>query len=94
MFLQWETSFLLSFSLTFLQAIHGYKETERLRWEPACEDILSRVRSVAFPAGSPLLGPAHILDLDKTGYIKPHVDSVKVGYCCWSWHVLVCTISR
>ncbi|TNN83490.1 Alpha-ketoglutarate-dependent dioxygenase alkB 7, mitochondrial [Liparis tanakae] len=27
--------------------------------------------------GGPLLGPVHVLDLDKTGYIKPHIDSVK-----------------
>lgn len=58
-------------------AIHGYRETERLSWGPACEKILNRVRSVAFPEGGPLLGPVHILDLDKTGYIKPHIDSVK-----------------
>uniref|UniRef100_A0A1A8FKS7 Alpha-ketoglutarate-dependent dioxygenase alkB homolog 7, mitochondrial n=1 Tax=Nothobranchius korthausae TaxID=1143690 RepID=A0A1A8FKS7_9TELE len=58
-------------------AIHGYRETERLSWGPACEQILNRVRLVAFPEGSPLLGPVHILDLDKNGYIKPHVDSVK-----------------
>ncbi|GLD66700.1 alpha-ketoglutarate-dependent dioxygenase alkB homolog 7, mitochondrial [Lates japonicus] len=58
-------------------AIHGYRETERLRWGAACEEVLNRVRSVAFPEGSPLLGPVHVLDLDKTGYIKPHIDSVK-----------------
>uniref|UniRef100_A0A3Q2PJF5 Alpha-ketoglutarate-dependent dioxygenase alkB homolog 7, mitochondrial n=1 Tax=Fundulus heteroclitus TaxID=8078 RepID=A0A3Q2PJF5_FUNHE len=58
-------------------AIHGYRETERLRWGPVCEEILNRVRSVAFPQGGPLLGPVHVLDLDKAGYIKPHVDSVK-----------------
>ncbi|TRY66778.1 hypothetical protein DNTS_028810 [Danionella cerebrum] len=58
-------------------AIHGYKETERLQWGALCESILNRVRVVAFPKGSPLLGPVHVLDLDKKGYIKPHVDSVK-----------------
>ncbi|KAI9523307.1 hypothetical protein NQZ68_028331 [Dissostichus eleginoides] len=58
-------------------AIHGYRETERVMWGERCEEVLSRVRSVAFPEGSPLLGPVHILDLDKTGYIKPHIDSVK-----------------
>ncbi|XP_013876347.1 alpha-ketoglutarate-dependent dioxygenase alkB homolog 7, mitochondrial [Austrofundulus limnaeus] len=58
-------------------AIHGYRETERLRWGPTCEEILNRVRSVAFLDSSPLLGPVHVLDLDKTGYIKPHIDSVK-----------------
>lgn len=58
-------------------AIHGYRETERVSWGAVCEEILNRVRSVAFPEGSPLLGPVHILDLDKTGFIKPHIDSVK-----------------
>ncbi|XP_051242717.1 alpha-ketoglutarate-dependent dioxygenase alkB homolog 7, mitochondrial [Dicentrarchus labrax] len=58
-------------------AIHGYRETERVTWGVACEEVLSRVRSVAFPEGGPLLGPVHVLDLDKTGYIKPHIDSVK-----------------
>ncbi|XP_015224530.1 PREDICTED: alpha-ketoglutarate-dependent dioxygenase alkB homolog 7, mitochondrial [Cyprinodon variegatus] len=58
-------------------AIHGYRETERVRWGPVCEGILNRVRSLAFPQGSPLLGPVHVLDLDKAGYIKPHIDSVK-----------------
>ncbi|KAM4597928.1 alpha-ketoglutarate-dependent dioxygenase alkB homolog 7, mitochondrial [Polymixia lowei] len=58
-------------------AIHGYRETERVRWGSVCEEVLSRVRSVAFPEGSPLLGPVHVLDLDKAGYIKPHIDSVK-----------------
>ncbi|XP_078478996.1 alpha-ketoglutarate-dependent dioxygenase alkB homolog 7, mitochondrial [Lampetra planeri] len=58
-------------------AIHGYRETERVRWGAACEEVLTRVRSVVFADGSKLLGPVHVLDLDKTGYIKPHIDSVK-----------------
>lgn len=73
------------FSFT-TQAIHGYRETERLQWGVTCESILRRVRAVAFPEGSPLLGPIHVLDLDKEGYIKPHIDSVKV---CLS---VICTI--
>lgn len=58
-------------------AIHGYRETERVSWGAACEKVLNRVRSVAFPEGGPHLEPVHVLDLDKTGYIKPHIDSVK-----------------
>ncbi|XP_077069049.1 alpha-ketoglutarate-dependent dioxygenase alkB homolog 7, mitochondrial isoform X1 [Siphateles boraxobius] len=68
-------------------AIHGYRETERLQWGVMCESILRRVRVVAFPEGSPLLGPIHVLDLDKEGYIKPHIDSVKV---CLG---VICTVS-
>ncbi|XP_048871739.1 alpha-ketoglutarate-dependent dioxygenase alkB homolog 7, mitochondrial [Brienomyrus brachyistius] len=58
-------------------AIHGYRETERLRWGPECEAVLERIRSAAFPQGSQLLGPVHVLDLDQKGYIKAHIDSVK-----------------
>lgn len=58
-------------------AIHGFRETERLSWGKACEEIIQRVRSIVFAEGSPLLGPVHILDLDKNGFIKPHIDSVK-----------------
>ncbi|XP_026181272.1 alpha-ketoglutarate-dependent dioxygenase alkB homolog 7, mitochondrial [Mastacembelus armatus] len=71
-------------------AIHGYRETERVTWGAACEEVLNRVRSVAFPDGSPLLGPVHILDLDKTGYIKAHIDSVKF---CGSTIAGLCLLS-
>ncbi|XP_029014121.1 alpha-ketoglutarate-dependent dioxygenase alkB homolog 7, mitochondrial isoform X2 [Betta splendens] len=71
-------------------AIHGYRETERVTWAPACEEILDRVRAAAFPADSPLLGPVHVLDLDKAGYIKPHVDSVKF---CGSTIAGLCLLS-
>ncbi|KAG7282839.1 hypothetical protein CRUP_012229 [Coryphaenoides rupestris] len=60
-----------------VEAIHGYRETERASWGPVCEGVLRRVKSLAFPEGSPLLGPVHVLDLDKAGYIKPHIDSIK-----------------
>lgn len=77
----------ITLNLFSTQAIHGYRETERLQWGAKCESILRRVRVVAFPEGSPLLGPIHVLDLDKEGYIKPHIDSVKV--CLW----VICTVS-
>ncbi|XP_034046002.1 alpha-ketoglutarate-dependent dioxygenase alkB homolog 7, mitochondrial [Thalassophryne amazonica] len=58
-------------------AIHGYRETERVTWGAQCMNTLKRMQSVAFAEGSSVLGPVHILDLDKTGYIKPHIDSIK-----------------
>ncbi|XP_028843685.1 alpha-ketoglutarate-dependent dioxygenase alkB homolog 7, mitochondrial-like [Denticeps clupeoides] len=58
-------------------AIHGYRETERLHWGAAAQAVLARVRAQAFAEGSQLLGPVHVLDLDESGYIKPHIDSVK-----------------
>ncbi|XP_041942054.1 alpha-ketoglutarate-dependent dioxygenase alkB homolog 7, mitochondrial [Alosa pseudoharengus] len=58
-------------------AIHGFRETERVQWGAACEAVIRRLRAHAFPQDSQLLGPVHVLDLDKAGFIKPHIDSVK-----------------
>jgi hypothetical protein len=63
----------------FLQAIHGYRETERLHWNPQNTGILQRVRDVAFPPGTPQLSLVHVLDLAVDGVIKPHIDSVRVS---------------
>jgi alkylated DNA repair protein alkB family protein 7 len=61
------------------QAIHGYRETERLTWNEANTKILDRVRQIAFPPHVAQLKYVHILDLDKNGYIKPHIDAVRVS---------------
>ncbi|CAG9861489.1 unnamed protein product [Phyllotreta striolata] len=58
-------------------AIHGYRETERLKWNEVNTKILDRVRAIAFPPNVEQLKYVHILDLDKTGYIKPHIDAVR-----------------
>nr|CAI5862590.1 unnamed protein product [Callosobruchus analis] len=58
-------------------AIHGYRETERLKWNEKNSLILDRVRSLAFPQNVSPLKFVHILDLDKKGYIKPHIDAVR-----------------
>ncbi|XP_048197840.1 alpha-ketoglutarate-dependent dioxygenase alkB homolog 7, mitochondrial isoform X1 [Perognathus longimembris pacificus] len=60
-----------------VQAIHGFRETEKSRWSEASRAILQRVQSAAFGPGQTLLSPVHVLDLEPRGYIKPHVDSVK-----------------
>ncbi|KAF5284204.1 hypothetical protein FQR65_LT00204 [Abscondita terminalis] len=58
-------------------AIHGYRETERLQWTPENSKILDRVRAVAFTSDVTPLKFVHILDLNKQGYIKPHIDSTR-----------------
>ncbi|XP_018571209.1 alpha-ketoglutarate-dependent dioxygenase alkB homolog 7, mitochondrial [Anoplophora glabripennis] len=58
-------------------AIHGYRETERLNWNEANTKTLNRVRSIAFPPNVAQLKFVHILDLDQKGYIKPHIDAVR-----------------
>ncbi|XP_067320089.1 alpha-ketoglutarate-dependent dioxygenase alkB homolog 7, mitochondrial [Anolis sagrei] len=62
-------------------AIHKYRETEKSHWSKESHEILQRVRDAALPPGVPQLTQVHVLDLAKTGYIKPHVDSVKFCGC-------------
>lgn len=62
----------------FLQAIHGYRETEWRKWSENNSKILDRVRKEAFPSNMTQLSLVHILDLAPEGWIKPHVDSVRV----------------
>lgn len=63
----------------FVQAIHGFRETEKSQWSEASQAILQRVQAAAFGPDQTLLSLVHVLDLEPRGYIKPHVDSVKVG---------------
>lgn len=58
-------------------AICGYRETERKHWSEESKKILKRVQQFAFAPGIPILPFVHVLDLQKTGYIKPHIDSVR-----------------
>ncbi|XP_074104339.1 alpha-ketoglutarate-dependent dioxygenase alkB homolog 7, mitochondrial isoform X2 [Cotesia typhae] len=58
-------------------AIHGYRETERAKWNEENSKIIERVKAMAFPPGMPELGLVHVLDLAAEGKIKPHVDSVR-----------------
>lgn len=65
-------------SLFWLQAILGYRETERKNWTQKNKGILERVKQLAFSPDASLLPYVHVLDLKASGVIKPHVDSVKV----------------
>lgn len=58
-------------------AIHGYRETQRMNWYPDNRVIIDRVAKHAFSNSA--LAHVHILDLAKNGIIKPHVDSSR--YC-------------
>lgn len=58
-------------------AIHGFRETERRTWNDENQKILDRVKNIAFPPDVPKLAYVHILDLEKKGYIKPHIDAVR-----------------
>ncbi|XP_071453829.1 alpha-ketoglutarate-dependent dioxygenase alkB homolog 7, mitochondrial [Hetaerina americana] len=58
-------------------AIHGYRETERLNWNPNNMKIIDRVRKIAFPSETSHIPLVHVLDLAEKGFIKPHIDSVR-----------------
>lgn len=57
--------------------IHGYRETEFLKWNQENNKIIDRIREKAFPPGMPQLSLVHVLDLAENGFIKPHVDSTR-----------------
>ena len=61
-----------------LQAIHGYRETEKSEWKSENQQVLSRIRQLAFDDPSQTLVHVHVLDIAKDGYIKPHIDSIRV----------------
>lgn len=69
--------------MSFPQAIHGYRETERLKWNKENTKILDRVRDIAFPSNTAPLKHVHILDLADNGYIKPHIDATRVCSVCF-----------
>ncbi|XP_068082096.1 alpha-ketoglutarate-dependent dioxygenase alkB homolog 7, mitochondrial-like, partial [Anabrus simplex] len=58
-------------------AIHKFRETERLNWNERNTLILKRVRNIAFSPGTSQLQHVHVLDLAEEGYVKPHIDSVR-----------------
>lgn len=66
-----------------MQAIHDYRETERLLWQRGNRPVIERMRESAFgpeeQRAVPALRQTHVLDLAADGFIKPHVDSVKVS---------------
>lgn len=57
-------------------AIQGFRETERRAWYPQNKEIINKIINTSFP-NSPTLPHVHVLDLEASGVIKPHVDSVK-----------------
>ncbi len=56
------------------EAIVGYREFESSNWSPETSQLIDRVRKVAEFKNSPRQ-LVHILDIEETGYIKPHIDS-------------------
>ncbi|CAB3988911.1 alpha-ketoglutarate-dependent dioxygenase alkB homolog 7, mitochondrial [Paramuricea clavata] len=59
-------------------AIHGYRESEKENWSKPCMMVFKRMKDASFDSTHALLPYVHVLDLDSKGFIKPHVDSVKV----------------
>ncbi|KAL1234709.1 Alpha-ketoglutarate-dependent dioxygenase alkB [Trichinella pseudospiralis] len=60
-------------------AIVNYREIEKSTWEDENAKIIEKIRRTAFTADADHQDRVHVLDLEKTGWIKPHVDSIR--YC-------------
>ncbi|ETV66351.1 hypothetical protein, variant 2 [Aphanomyces astaci] len=61
------------------QVIVNFKEMETVKWSQEAADILARVRTLPIlPQDLEYFPPVHVIDLAEAGYIKPHVDSIKV----------------
>jgi alkylated DNA repair protein alkB family protein 7 len=58
-------------------AILGYREVEKSNWNETNGQTMTRVRGFVFPPSLVQLPHVHVLDLDKSGVIKPHIDSIK-----------------
>lgn len=41
--------------------------------------VIERLRNLAFPEKCSQIRSVHVLDLAKDGYIRPHVDSIRVS---------------
>lgn len=59
-----------------MQAIAGFRETERKHWNSLNSPVLDRIRAASFDSAKHKLLPyVHVLDLKADGVIKPHIDS-------------------
>lgn len=60
------------------EAIIGFRETERKTWNKSNAPVIQRLRDASFDPDCRQLPYVHVLDLAEDGYIKPHIDSVRV----------------
>ena len=66
--------------LNTIQAIVGFRETERKNWNFLNTVTVDRMRETGFASSETRLLPyIHVLDLSEDGYIKPHIDSSRVS---------------
>ena len=66
--------------LNTIQAIVGFRETERKNWNFLNTVTIDRMRETGFASSETRLLPyIHVLDLSEDGYIKPHIDSSRVS---------------
>ena len=62
-----------------VEAIVGFRETEKRDWNGQNGAVLRRVRTLAFAADVPQLDYVHVLDVRADGVIRPHIDSTRVS---------------
>jgi len=65
-----------------IQAIHGYRETEIITWKDINNaNVIQQLKNSVFTNISTTkpMQRVHVLDLCNNGYVKPHIDSVRVS---------------
>ncbi|KAI3381229.1 hypothetical protein SNEBB_007872 [Seison nebaliae] len=78
-------------------AIHRYREMEKSTFSnPTNQSTIKRLRDfLKHYSDTKLLDHCHIIDLDKDGYIKPHIDSIRFcGNCLASISLLSDSVLR
>ncbi|CCI40717.1 unnamed protein product [Albugo candida] len=60
------------------QVIVDFKEMERSKWSKESSEIFDKIRSTPIlPTNLQYFPAVHVIELAETGYIKPHIDSIK-----------------
>ena len=73
------TTLFIYFSIhNYCQAIHGFREIQMENWSLQSRTIIERLKQTAFTKANPPMSHVHVLDIAKSGYIKPHIDSARV----------------
>ncbi|CAI6359739.1 unnamed protein product [Macrosiphum euphorbiae] len=60
-------------------AIHGYRETEIIKWKDQNNsNVIQKLRNRVFAESvTEQMQRVHVLDLCDKGYVKPHIDSIR-----------------
>lgn len=58
------------YQFSLVQAIHGYRESQKENWSKPCMMIFKRMKDGSFESTHTLLPYVHVLDLDSKGWVR------------------------